>query len=126
MADTQSGNKGYRVVQIEDKITWRVEELWDGGITRGPYGSKDAAINAEETIARNDGFIDDLVLEKVEGREVSPSQAFEKDENGNWLCLEGCSIEMNNKEIVFAKGTTFTEGSSYMGVDVAKWLEENS
>jgi len=47
--------KGYRVSQIEGKITWQVEELWQGGTNRGPYGTKEAAIGAEEKVAREKG-----------------------------------------------------------------------
>ena len=126
MAEKQSGNKAYRVVQIEGKITWSAEELWDGGVTRGPYGTKDAAIKAEEKIATENGFINDLVLQEVGEEVTKPTDSFEKDANGNWLCLKGCSIKMGKAEIVFTEGMTFTEGTPYMGVDVAKWLEENS
>ena len=125
MAENKSGSKPYRVVQIEGKITWQVEELWDGGITRGPYGTKDAALASEEKIARVNGFIDDLVVEEVGQDVTKPTDAFEKDASGNWVCLKGCSIEMDKAEIVFTEGMKFTEGTPYMGVDVAKWLEEN-
>ncbi|MFC1949609.1 hypothetical protein ACFLW0_05505 [Chloroflexota bacterium] len=123
--NNQSNKKVYRIVQIEGKITWQVEELWDGGVTRGPYGSKDAAINSEKIFAEQGGFLDDLELAEVVGEEVEPSRAFEKDEEGTWLCVEACSIGIENKEIVFTKGLTFTKGNPFMGVDVAKWLEEN-
>jgi len=117
--------KEYRVVQNEGKISWRVEELWDGGVTRSPYGSKDSAIAHEEKIAKENGFADDLVLQEVGPEVVTPTDAFEKDTEGNWICLKGCSIEMDKAEIVFTEGMKFIEGTSYMGVDVAKWLEEN-
>lgn len=117
--------KNYRIVQIEGKITWRIEELWDGGEVRGPYGSKDAAINAEEKIATENEFIDDLVLQEAIGEEVSPENAFEKNEKGDWVCVQACSINIENKEVVFTKGLTFSKDSPFMGVDVAEWLEEN-
>jgi len=120
-----NNKKYYRLAQIEGKITWQVEELWDGGVVRGPYGSKEAAIRAEEKIATDNGFIDDLVLQEAIGEEISPAQAFEKDSDGNWLCTHGCSIGIKNKEIVFQEGMTFTKGIPFMGVDVAKWLDEN-
>ncbi|MFC2070543.1 hypothetical protein ACFLTB_05185 [Chloroflexota bacterium] len=126
MADKQSGKKEYRVVQNEGKISWRVEELWDGGVTRGPYGSKQAAINIEGNIARENGFIDDLVLLEVGEETTTPTESFEKDAKGNWRCLRGCSIEIDNKEIVFTEGLEFTKGTLFMGVDIAKWLEENT
>ena len=122
----ENNKKTYRVVQIEGKITWRVEELWDGGVIRGPYGSRDTAIQNEENIARANGFIDNLVLKEIVGQEKSRTDAFEKDSDGNWHCIEACSIEMNKKIIVFAKGIKFTKGTPFMGIDVAKWLDENS
>ncbi len=124
MEDKMS-KKEYRIVQNEGKISWRIEELWDGGVTRGPYGSKDSALAHEEKIAEENGFSDDLVLQEIGHEVAKPTDAFEKDTEGNWVCLKGCSIEMDKAEIVFTEGMKFTEGTSYMGVDVAKWLEEN-
>jgi len=120
-----AAKKEYRISQIEGKITWRIEELWDGGAERGPYGSKEAAIRAEENIATENGFINDLVLKEAIGEEVSPQAAFEKDEKGNWLCVQACAISIDKKEVVFTKGLTFTKGHPFMGVSVAEWLDEN-
>ncbi len=119
--------KAYRVVQIEGKISFKVQELWDGGIERAPYGNKEAAIRSEENIARDNGFIDDLVLQDiVEEEKKSPTDAFERDSRGTWHCKQACAIEIGNKEIVFTEGMTFTKGIPFMAVDVAKWLDENS
>jgi len=126
MEEKETNKKAYRVVQIEGKISWKVEELWDGGIERAPYGSKDAAIRSEENIARDNGFIDDLVLQDIVEEQKKPSDAFERDNHGTWHCMEACSIEIENKEIVFTKGMTFPKGILFMAVDVAKWLDENS
>jgi hypothetical protein len=123
--NNEADKKVYRVVQIEGKITWQIEELWDGGVTRGPYSSNHAAILAEEKIAKENGFIDDLVLQEVIGKEVMPVNAFDKDAQGNWRCLKACNIIVENKEIVFAEGMEFKKGIPFMGLDVAKWLDEN-
>ena len=73
--------KAYRIAQIEGKITWRVEELWDGGITRAPFGTRESAKMAEERFARENGFFDDLVL-KAGGEEHGiPKDAFKKGED---------------------------------------------
>jgi hypothetical protein len=117
--------KEYRIFQNEGKITWTVEELWDGGVTRGPYGSRDAAIGAEKRIAEANGFAGDLVIHELGEQKTLPTESFEKDENGNYRCLKGCSIEIDKKEIVFAEGMEFTKGHQFMGVDVVKWLDEN-
>ena len=126
MEEKETNKKAYRVVQIEGKITFKVEELWDGGIERAPYGSKEAAIRSEENIARDNGFIDDLVLQDIVEEKISPTDAFERDARGTWHCKEACAIEIGNKEIVFTEGMTFTKGIPYLAVDVAKWLDENS
>ncbi len=126
MEEKETNKKAYRVVQIEGKVSWKVEELWDGGIERAPYGNKEAAIRSEENIARDNGFIDDIVLQDIVEEKKSPTDAFERDSRGTWHCKQACSIEMEDKEIVFTEGMTFTKGSPFMMVDVAKWLDENS
>jgi len=122
--NNESSKKAYRVVQIEGRITWRIEELWDGGVIREPYGSNHAAIKAEERIAQENGFIDVLVLQEVIGEEVMPADAFEKDVGGNWRCLKACTIDIENKKIVFTAGLEFQKGTPFMGIDVAEWLDE--
>lgn len=117
--------KEYRVAQIDGRITWQVEELWSGGEMRGPYGTKEAAMHAEQKVAEEKGFADALVLTEAVGRQVDFNKAFEKDEEGNWLCKEACSIEINNKIIAFTAGLKFNSGTPFMGVDVAQWLEDN-
>ena len=126
MAEKETKKKAYRVVQIEGKMSFRIEELWDGGIERAPYGTKEAAIRSEEKIAGENGFIDDLVLQDVVEEKKSPTDAFERDNRGTWYCKEACAIELGNKEIVFSEGMTFTKGAPFMGVDVAQWLDEHS
>jgi hypothetical protein len=123
--NNESSKKFYRVVQIEGKITWRIEELWDGGVIRQPYGSKHAAIKAEERIAQENGFIDVLVLQEVVGEEVMPVDAFDKDVHGNWRCLKACSLAIENKQIACTPGMVFEKGIPYFGIDVTKWLDEN-
>ncbi len=122
----KKSDKVYRVVQNEGKISFRVEESWEGGQQRGPYGSKEAAIAAEERVAEDGGFAKDLVLEGVTAVEKSPLDAFVKVDDDNWTCTEGCSIEINDKEVVFTEGQSFAKGTPFMGVDVAKWLSDNS
>lgn len=60
-----TNKKAYRVVQPEGKVSFTIEELWEGGIVRGPYGSKEYAIKVEEKFARDNGFIDYLVLQDM-------------------------------------------------------------
>ncbi len=128
MKEKETNKKAYRVVQIEGKITWKVEELWNGGIERAPYADKETAIRHEENIARDNGFIDDLVLQDMlaEEEKISPTDAFERDSRGIWHCKRACAIEIGDKDIVFTEGMTFRKGSPFMTVDVAEWLDENS
>lgn len=120
-----ASNKEYRVVQEGGKISWSIEEVWDGGVKRGPFGSKAAAIAKEENIAKENGFINELALTEAGEEITAPAGAFEKDEKGNWLCVKTCSIDMEKKEISLSAGWKFTKGNLYLGVDVAKWLEEH-
>jgi hypothetical protein len=115
--------KGYRVSQIEGRITWQVEELWEGGQVRGPYGSKDAAVNAVKKAAEEGGYTDDLVLTEAVENKVDPAQAFKKNEDGSWECILACAIDIENKEIAFTPGHSYTKGIPFGGVDVAEWLD---
>ena len=120
-----ANKKEYRVFQNEGRFTWSVEEMWDGGVKRGPFGTREAAIANEEKIARNEGFIDGLSLQEV-GEEITvPANAFEKDEAGNWQCVRACSINMNNTEMGLSAGMKFTKGEQYLGMDIAEWLDEH-
>jgi hypothetical protein len=120
-----AGEKAYRIAQIEGKITWRAEEMWDGGVTRGPFGTRDAAKMAEERFAQENGIIDDLVLKEVVGEEGIPKGAFEKAENGSWRCLKPCAVDIDNKTLEFLAGMDFETDIPYLGIDVVKWLDEN-
>ena len=125
MENKGANKKAYCVVQLEGKVSFQVQELWEGGVVRGPYGSKEYAIKVEEKFARDNGFITDLVLQDMAEVKKPPAINFERDNRGNWHCKQACSIEMGNKEIVFTEGMTFTKGTPFMGIDVAEWLDEN-
>lgn len=117
--------RNYRVAQIDGKITWQVEELWEGGAVRGPYGTKDAAISAEEKIATENNFLDSLVLKEAVEHQLNLADAFSRDDEGNWICTQACSLTIDLKEMRFNEGLTFAKGTPYMGVDIAEWLEKN-
>lgn len=125
MEEKGTDKKFYRIVQIEGKITWRIEELWDGGVIREPYSSQHGAIRAEEKIAQENGFIDDLTLQEVVGEEIMPANAFERNADGSWRCMKACSIDVDNKIVAFKEGMEFEKGVPFGGIDVTKWLEEN-
>ena len=117
--------RNYRVAQIDGKITWQVEELWDGGTVRGPYGTKDAAISAEEKFATENNFFDNLVLKEAVEHAVNLEESFKRDDGGNWVCTKACSLNIDRKELRFSQGLSFAKGTPFMGVDVADWLEKN-
>ncbi|UCD10004.1 MAG: hypothetical protein JSU79_05015 [Dehalococcoidales bacterium] len=117
--------RNYRVAQIDGKITWQVEELWEGGVVRGPYGTKDAAIYAEEKFATENNFLESLVLQEAVEHKLNLAEAFTRDEEGNWSCLQACSLTIDRKEMRFNEGLTFAKGTPYMGVDIVDWLEKN-
>ncbi len=118
--------RSYRIVQNEGKITFRVEELWDGGTRRGPYNSAEAAMKDEEKIASNGGFKDSLSLQEIVEKKKPPTENFTKDTEGKWHCNLTCSIEVDKKMVVLDKGMTFSKGQNYLGVDVAGYLDEYS
>ena len=117
--------RNYRVSQVEGKITWQVEELWDGGVVRGPYGTKDAAIYAEEKVATENNFFDSLVLQEAVEHKLNLMEAFSRDDDGNWTCTQACSLTIDQKELRFSQGLSFAKGTPFMGVDVVDWLEKN-
>ncbi len=123
---SQSKERGYRLVKSEGKITWNVEELWDGGVVRGPFGSREAAIRKEEDVARTEGFIDDLVLKEAVEEQEAISDCVVKDTEGNWRCIKATAVEIDNRLIALTEGTTFTKGVPFMGVYIAEWLDEHS
>jgi hypothetical protein len=120
------GKKVYRVSQIEGKISWKVEELWEGGVVRQPFGTKESAVKFEQEVAKKGGFLDALALQEFVGKEKPLEETFHKDPNGDWHCVQACAIDMEDKEIVFAEGMSFAKGAPFMGVDVAKWLDEHA
>ncbi len=117
--------RNYRVSQIDGKITWQVEELWAGGTVRGPYGTKDAAIQAEKKFANANNFLNDLVLQETIEKKLNLAEAFTRDDDGNWICAQACSLTIDQTELRFNQGLTFAKGTPYMGVDIADWLEKN-
>ncbi len=123
---SQPGKRVFRVAQNEGAITWRVEELWDGGVVRGPFGAKEYAVRREQNIAKEQGFFDALVLEDASGQasEKPVISCFEKAPGGEWRCIDPVSLNVGKATIIVGKGTTFKRGVPFMGMDVAKWLDE--
>jgi hypothetical protein len=51
-------------------------------------------------------------------------KAFRRDPGGTWVCVEPTTFEGPNGRIQVTPGTAFKPGSTFMGADLAKWLDE--
>jgi len=50
---------------------------------------------------------------------------FVRDAPGVWTCVRPASLDLPGGRIQVAAGTTFTLGTKFMGVELAKLLEEH-
>jgi hypothetical protein len=51
-------------------------------------------------------------------------KAFRREPSGRWICVEPTTFEGPNGRIQVTPGTAFEPGSTFMGADLAKWLDE--
>ena len=51
-------------------------------------------------------------------------QDFVKEHDGAWVCVKATELALPSGRIQVAAGTRFTPGTRFMGVDVARLLEE--
>jgi hypothetical protein len=51
-------------------------------------------------------------------------RSFAREKDGAWLCTEPAELDLPSGRIQVAVGTRFTRGARYMGIDVARLLEE--
>jgi hypothetical protein len=51
-------------------------------------------------------------------------RAFRREPNGTWVCVEPTTFEGPNGRVQVTPGTAFSRGSTFMGADMAKWLDE--
>jgi hypothetical protein len=49
---------------------------------------------------------------------------FSRDRAGSWTCMEPATLDLPAGQIQVAPGTRFTLGSIFMGVELAKLLDE--
>jgi hypothetical protein len=52
------------------------------------------------------------------------TNAFWRNEDGSWICIDPVTIDHPQGRIQIAPGTLLLPGEIFMGVDVAAWLEE--
>jgi hypothetical protein len=50
---------------------------------------------------------------------------FVRDRSGVWRCIEPATIELPSGRIQVAPGSTFTRGTMFMNVELAKLLDEH-
>jgi len=51
--------------------------------------------------------------------------AFWRNEDGSWICIDGITIDHPRGRVQVSPGTMLLPGSLYMGIDLAHWLEEH-
>ena len=53
------------------------------------------------------------------------ARRFVREPSGAWLCVEAAELTLPSGRIQVAIGTRFTAGQRFMGVDVARLLDEH-
>jgi hypothetical protein len=51
-------------------------------------------------------------------------RSFVREKDGAWLCTEPAELELPSGRIQVAVGTRFIRGTRYMGIDLARLLDE--
>jgi len=49
---------------------------------------------------------------------------FEREASGTWTCRRSAELSLPGGRIQVAPGTRFTRGTTFMGIDLAKLLDE--
>ena len=50
--------------------------------------------------------------------------AFWRNEDGSWICIDPITIEHPKGRVQVSPGTTIKPGVPFMGVDLATWLDQ--
>jgi hypothetical protein len=51
-------------------------------------------------------------------------EAFQRNADGSWTCVKPTTLEGPNGRIQVAEGTIYRRGTLFMGIELAKWLDE--
>ena len=51
-------------------------------------------------------------------------KAFRREPDGTWVCVEHATFDGPNGRVQVTPGTAFAPGTTFMGADLAKWLDE--
>lgn len=49
---------------------------------------------------------------------------FSKNDDGSWTCMSHATLMSPKGRIQVTKGSRFCPGTEFMGVDLARWLDE--
>ena len=52
------------------------------------------------------------------------SKYFLRDRHGAWICVERAELHTPSGRIKVTPGSRFMPGTTFLGVDLAKWLDE--
>ena len=52
------------------------------------------------------------------------AKAFRRNADGSWTCVEAATFDGPNGRIQVALGSTYRRGMMFMGIELAKWLDE--
>ena len=53
-------------------------------------------------------------------------KVFARDDSGAWTCLHPVELEGPNGRIEVTAGSRFAPGTAFMGIDLARWLDERT
>jgi hypothetical protein len=51
-------------------------------------------------------------------------RSFERNADGSWTCVQPTTFDGPNGRIQVAPGLTVAPGEQFMGIDLARWLEQ--
>lgn len=51
-------------------------------------------------------------------------RAFRRNADGSWTCVQGTTFDGPNGRMQVPEGSTYRRGMIFMGVELAKWLDE--
>ena len=49
---------------------------------------------------------------------------YRRNADGSWTCVKAATLQGPNGRMQVSEGTTYRRGMLYMGVELAKWLDE--
>ena len=66
-----------------------------------------------------------MVIEAAKGEGMENiSKYFLRDRHGAWVCVERAQLHTPSGRIQVTPGSRFMPGTTFMGVDLAKWLDD--